>query len=52
MNNIETVKVNTYSVYCNGKDQILDHPKVYLEIDKINGFTICPYCSKKFVYFA
>lgn len=45
----ETVSTQTQEVYCSGAEYPLDHPKIYLEIDKKIGHIICPYCSKKFV---
>lgn len=46
----ETVEVNTHRVACDGGGGALGHPKVYLEIDRRAGRTVCPYCSRSFVY--
>jgi uncharacterized Zn-finger protein len=42
--------VNKKSVKCEGKDNLSDHPLVYLEINPTVNNVICPYCSKKFIY--
>jgi len=45
----EILYVDEASVFCSGKNAPLDHPKVYLMIDKEVGNISCPYCSRKFV---
>lgn len=50
MSNVEIVSTDKLSISCNGYDQLLDHPLIYLNIDKDKKFTICPYCNKKFVF--
>lgn len=49
MYNIENVYTKSKSVKCFGLKEPLDHPLVYLEIDKDKGEVECPYCSKKFI---
>ncbi|MBL4837768.1 MAG: zinc-finger domain-containing protein [Kordiimonadaceae bacterium] len=44
----ETKIVDTRKVACNGDDDVLGHPRVYLTIGE-NGETICPYCDKHFI---
>lgn len=43
--------INTYttSVSCCGREAPFDHPKVYLEIDSLQGNITCSYCGKKFI---
>lgn len=48
-NNIITV--HTHKVMCAGSKAPLDHPHVYLPLIDSNE-TICPYCSKKYIYVA
>lgn len=45
----EEVKVSEKRVSCDGGKGALGHPKVYLDVSK-EGFVVCPYCSKKFVF--
>ncbi|XP_065914995.1 NADH dehydrogenase [ubiquinone] iron-sulfur protein 6, mitochondrial-like [Dysidea avara] len=44
---ISVVKGN--HVWCDGGDEPLGHPKVYINLDK-PGVHDCGYCGKKFVY--
>ena len=44
----EVVEVASHHVACDGG--AMGHPKVYLELDRHTGRTVCPYCSKTFVY--
>lgn len=39
--------VTKRSVYCEGENEYIGHPKVYLEVKQ--GEITCPYCSRKFV---
>ena len=48
MQDIEIEKVNSIHVSCSGKEEVYDHPKIYLKIDPKIGNVYCPYCSKKF----
>ncbi len=41
-------EVNTRTVSCDGGDEDLGHPKVYLTIGRSNEIE-CPYCGKTFV---
>ena len=45
---IETVKVDSRDVACDGGGGQLGHPRVFLAIDETNQAT-CPYCGKIFV---
>lgn len=38
----------TRTVSCDGGDEDLGHPKVYLEIVPNDDSIICPYCSQEF----
>ncbi|WP_341757107.1 MULTISPECIES: zinc-finger domain-containing protein [unclassified Candidatus Tisiphia] len=49
MQNVEIIETISTSVSCFGKEYPYDHPRIYLEIDPVNGAIMCPYCSKKFV---
>ncbi|MDX1924366.1 MAG: zinc-finger domain-containing protein [Rickettsiaceae bacterium] len=48
MSSEDVVYTNKKEVECSGKDLPLDHPKIYLEIDKSLGYVTCPYCSNRF----
>ena len=46
-NPLETVRVDSKKVSCDGGKGFSKHPLVYLNMGK-NDFVICPYCSKFF----
>ncbi|MBY0356350.1 MAG: zinc-finger domain-containing protein [Rickettsiales bacterium] len=46
----ETVPVHHLEVVCDGSQGALGHPRVYLHIESEEGFVVCPYCSRSFVY--
>jgi len=46
-NPLETVRVDSKKVSCDGPSGASKHPLVYLDMGK-NDFVICPYCSKYF----
>ena len=46
----ETVIVDSRNVVCSGPEEPHDHPIVYYVIPEHKNYTICFYCSKKFVY--
>jgi uncharacterized Zn-finger protein len=46
----EATIIDTRKVICDGGDDLLGHPKIFLEINpKINEI-VCPYCGKHFIY--
>ena len=45
---VDTTKVDSRNVACDGGAGQLGHPKVFLAIDDTNQVT-CPYCGKIFV---
>ena len=45
--NIQEVIVDKKEVTCSG--ELDDHPLVYYKIGK-EGFVVCGYCSRKFIY--
>ncbi|AFX98885.1 hypothetical protein A1OE_697 [Candidatus Endolissoclinum faulkneri L2] len=45
----ETIEVTGYSVTCDGGDELMGHPRIFLEIAKEKHKVICPYCSKTYV---
>lgn len=47
---MEITSVNTRRVSCDGGDEDLGHPKVYIEIKKGEDRAECPYCGKTFIY--
>lgn len=47
---MDVVSANTRHVSCDGGDEDLGHPKVYLEIKQGVDRVECPYCGKTFVY--
>ncbi|AZL16218.1 zinc-finger domain-containing protein [Rickettsiales endosymbiont of Stachyamoeba lipophora] len=48
----EQVKNTTSKeIWCEGEDEAIGHPKIYLEIGETNEIN-CPYCSMKFIYTA
>lgn len=46
----ETIAVHTLEVVCDGGQGALGHPRVYLHIEREEGFVICPYCSRTYLY--
>ena len=46
---IETIKVETTHVNCDGGGGALGHPRVYLHIEPQVGEIECPYCSRRYV---
>ncbi len=49
MKNAEIVETISKLVLCSGGEDVLEHPKIYLEIDPNVGNIVCPYCTKTFV---
>lgn len=45
---LETVKVETSQVSCEGNGEVEGHPRVYLNLGE-DGQVVCPYCSRTFV---
>ena len=43
---IEIVK--KLRINCDGSDDVLGHPRVWLQIPEEVGFVECPYCDKRF----
>lgn len=48
-NNDVSIECYTTKVYCNGGNNVLGHPGVYLRIN-MNLQAICPYCNKTYIY--
>ena len=46
---VETIKVDTTTVNCDGGGGALGHPCVYLQIKPEVGEIECPYCSRRYV---
>ena len=46
---LETIKVDTTAVNCDGGGGALGHPRVYLQIKPEVGEIECPYCSRRYV---
>ncbi len=46
---LETIKVETTTVNCDGGGGALGHPRVYLQIKPEVGEIECPYCSRRYV---
>ena len=46
---LETIKVDTTHVSCDGGGGALGHPRVYLQIKPEVGEIECPYCSRHYV---
>jgi len=46
----EVTHVRTSKVVCEGVGGVLGHPRVYLTIAQEADSTICPYCSRMFIY--
>lgn len=45
----ERIEVETMTVACDGGNEPLGHPNVYLHLDDATLDAVCPYCSKRFV---
>ena len=45
----ETVEVETRRVACDGGEDALGHPRVWLSIDPAKGWVDCGYCDRRFV---
>lgn len=37
-------------IFCNGFDDVLGHPGVYLAISSDKDYVDCPYCDCRFIY--
>jgi uncharacterized Zn-finger protein len=48
MTPFETIEIDTMVAACDGGDEPLGHPKVYLSLAP-EGRVECPYCSRLFV---
>ena len=46
---LETIKVDTTTVACDGGGGGLGHPRVFLHIEPHVGDIECPYCSRRYV---
>lgn len=46
---LETIKVQTKVVACDGGEGALGHPRVYLNLGD-NGRVECPYCDRLFIF--
>jgi uncharacterized Zn-finger protein len=46
---VETIKVDTIQVKCDGGNGALGHPRVYLHIKPETGQIDCPYCGRRYV---
>ena len=46
---LETIKVDTTAVACDGGGGSLGHPRVFLHIEPQVGDIECPYCSRRYV---
>lgn len=46
---IDEIYTATRKVVCAGEQEVIGHPKIYLEIASDSDHIICPYCSKKFI---
>lgn len=46
---VETIKVTTTQVNCDGGGGALGHPRVYLQIKPEIGHIDCPYCGRRYV---
>jgi len=44
----ETIQVDTVELYCDGGNEPLGHPRIFLTMNK-DGFVDCPYCGRHFV---
>ncbi|MSO98410.1 MAG: zinc-finger domain-containing protein [Rhodospirillaceae bacterium] len=45
---VETIKVDTTHVNCDGGGGALGHPRVYLQIKPEIGHLDCPYCGRRY----
>ncbi|MDX2144104.1 MAG: zinc-finger domain-containing protein [Rhodospirillaceae bacterium] len=45
---LETIKVETTQVNCDGGGGALGHPRVYLHIKPEVGHIDCPYCGRRY----
>jgi uncharacterized Zn-finger protein len=45
----DEVQVDTRSVVCDGGNDSLGHPRVFLAIG-LSGQVECPYCSRRFIF--
>ena len=39
-----------WRVSCDGGEGALGHPRVWLSVDRDEGYVICPYCDKLIVH--
>jgi len=46
---VETFKVDSTNVNCDGGGGSLGHPRVYLQIKTSVGQIDCPYCGRRYV---
>ena len=46
---VETIKVDTTHVNCDGGGGALGHPHVYLQIKPEVGQIDCPYCGRRYL---
>lgn len=46
---VETIKVDSTQVNCDGGGGALGHPRIYLQIKPESGEIECPYCSRRYV---
>lgn len=44
----ETIEVNTRRVSCDGGDGVLGHPKVYMDMGRVDHVE-CKYCDRRFI---
>lgn len=49
MKQFEEIMVSSLEVACDGGNNAMGHPKVYLHIDQDIGKIVCPYCSRTYV---
>jgi uncharacterized Zn-finger protein len=47
--NLEICYINNTTTSCNGGNNELGHPLIYLKIENPNNEIVCPYCSRKFI---
>jgi uncharacterized Zn-finger protein len=47
MSKLETITVETQKLWCDGGDDDLGHPRVFLTMK--DGSVDCPYCGRHFV---
>ena len=46
----ETQSTNKKRFACDGGDDALGHPRVWLQIPEPQGWVECPYCDCKYIY--